>query len=106
MKNNRDRLTLIFKKNTDPFLLKLLIQTKDNKNSDRATKLLDTYMFLFIWVLLTPKTEVISEPIGPKYRLLVQILNFVKKIPQLQINYYDKKSPLLTLSRVTNAAVR
>ena len=35
MKNNRDRLTLVFKKNTDYFLLKLLIQTKDHENSDR-----------------------------------------------------------------------
>jgi hypothetical protein len=34
MKNNRDRLTLVFKQNTDHFLLKRLIQTKGHENSD------------------------------------------------------------------------
>jgi len=57
--------------------------------------------------LLTNKTEVTSQPIGLKYRLLVQTLNFVKKIIfHLQVTYYSRESPLLTLSRVTNATAR
>ncbi|MEB3190852.1 MAG: hypothetical protein VKL42_10965 [Snowella sp.] len=48
MKNNRDRLTLTFKKNIDPFLPKCLIQTKDDKKGDHTMKQLNTYMLLFV----------------------------------------------------------
>jgi hypothetical protein len=57
--------------------------------------------------LLTNKTEVASEPIRLKYKLLVQILNFVKKgIVHPQICYHIRELPLLTLSRVINAAAK